>query len=181
MEQAQDVKRLVLRAVAEEAGAFEALYEHLVDKVFAYVKYRTSREEDALDLTQEICIDLYKALPRFQYESTPQFYSFVFVIVKRKLAKWYAHIETNINAQAAALDENNTSFSLNDGDAVAQDEVSRALAQLEAETREIVVLHHWARYTFKEIASLIDMTESAVRVRHHRALKTLSALIEQPS
>ena len=85
MEQEQAVKKLVVRAVAEQAGAFEALYEHLVDKVFAYVKYRTFREEDALDLTQEIFIDLYKALPSFKYESTPQFYSFVFVITKRKL------------------------------------------------------------------------------------------------
>lgn len=179
MEQEQAVKQLVVRAVADEAGAFEALYEHLVDKVFAYVKYRTSREEDALDLTQEIFIDLYKALPSFKYESSSQFYSFVFVITKRKLAKWYAQIETNINAQTVALDEDNTSVASND--TVAQDEVSRALAQLEVETREIVVLHHWARYTFKEIASLIEMTESAVRVRHHRALKTLSALIDQPS
>lgn len=179
MEQEQEVQKLVVRAVAEKAGAFEALYEHLVDKVFAYVKYRTSREEDALDLTQEIFIDLYKALPNFKYESSPQFYSFVFVITKRKLAKWYAQIETNSNAKVVVLDENNISVSPTD--TVVQDEISRALAHLEEETREIVVLHHWARYTFKEIASLIEMTESAVRVRHHRALKILSALIEQPS
>jgi RNA polymerase sigma-70 factor (ECF subfamily) len=180
MEQEQEIKDLVLRVVANEADAFRALYEHLVDKVYNYVKYRTSREDDALDLTQEVFVDLYKALPSFTYESTPQFYSFVFVITKRKLAKWYARLETSLDEQAVSFDENTISSAVSE-DSETQDEICRALAELETETREIVVLHHWSRYTFKEIASLIQMTESAVRVRHHRALKTLSALIELPS
>lgn len=179
MEQEQEIKDLVIRAVADEADAFRDLYEHLVDKVYNYVKYRTAREDDALDLTQEVFVDLYKALPSFTYESTPQFYSFVFVITKRKLAKWYARLETSLDEQAVSFDENTISAVSENSET--QDEIRRALAQLESETREIVVLHHWSRYTFKEIASLIEMTESAVRVRHHRALKTLSALIELPS
>ncbi len=179
MEQEQEIKDLVLRAVANEADAFRALYEHLVDKVYNYVKYRTSREDDALDLTQEVFVDLYKALPSFTYESAPQFYSFVFVITKRKLAKWYARLETSLDEQTVLLDENTISAVSENSET--QDEIRRALAQLESETREIVILHHWSRYSFKEIASLIQMTESAVRVRHHRALKTLSALIELPS
>jgi RNA polymerase sigma-70 factor (ECF subfamily) len=179
MEQEQDIKDLVVRAVADEAGAFRELYEHLVDKVFNYVKYRTSGDEDALDITQEVFVDLYKGLASFTYESTPQFYSFVFVITKRKLAKWYEHTKTNLNQQADALDERTIAAAAPDSET--KDEIDRALAQLESETRDIIVLHHWSRYSFKEIALLIHMNESAVRVRHHRALKTLSALIELPS
>jgi len=179
MEHEHEIKSLVATATTGEADAFRALYEHLADKVYNYIKYRISRDEDALDLTQEVFIDLYKALPSFTYESAPQFYSFVFVITKRKLAKWYSRSETSINAQAGTLNESEISAPTKD--ILVQDEVNRALAQLESETREIVVLHHWSKYTFKEIASLIEMTESAVRVRHHRALKTLSALIELPS
>jgi len=179
MEREQDIQEIVAKAVANEADAFRALYEHLVDKVFNYVRYRVSSEEDALDITQEIFIDLYKALSDFTYESTPQFYSFVFVITKRKLAKVYAHKEKSIDQQAVTLDE--STVGAPSSDIAQQDEVERALLELEPDTREIVVLHHWSRYTFKEIASLIEMTESAVRVRHHRALKTLSALIDTPS
>ena len=55
--------------------------------------------------------------------------------------------------------------------------VHRALEQLDECSREIVVLHHWSRYTFAEIAAIINMNESAVRVRHHRARATLASVL----
>jgi RNA polymerase sigma factor (sigma-70 family) len=52
-------------------------------------------------------------------------------------------------------------------------DVVTALDTLDEHTREIVVLHHFSGYSFVEIAPIMRMTESAVRVRHHRALKSL--------
>ena len=69
---------------------FRTIYEGLIDQVYPYVRYRTNTEDQALDLTQEVFIDLYRALGTFTYHTRSQFYSFVFVIVKRKLAKHYA-------------------------------------------------------------------------------------------
>jgi RNA polymerase sigma factor (sigma-70 family) len=55
--------------------------------------------------------------------------------------------------------------------------LTEALKQLDECSREIVVLHHWSRYTFGEIATIVDMTEEAVRVRHHRAKAVLKDLL----
>ncbi len=167
------ISELVRRSAAGDAAAFKALYEHLADRVFAYVHYRTSCRENATDLTQEVFIDLYKALPSFRYSSVEQFYGFVFTITKRKLAKHYTDKHTVAGKQTSELDEAN--YTDETGDPATSLAVRTALAALDEIAREIIVLHHWSRYTFPEIATLIDMTESAVRVRHHRALKTLSA------
>lgn len=176
MEYIDDISELVHKSAVGNAEAFRALYEHLIDKVFAYVRYRTNTEDDAIDLTQEVFVDLYKALPTCTYASKEQFYGFVFTITKRKLAKHYANKHTQAAKNMSEFDEER--YLASDNDTETTHDVTNALATLDDLTREIIVLHHWSRYTFPEIATLIDMTESAVRVRHHRALKTLSASLD---
>jgi RNA polymerase sigma-70 factor (ECF subfamily) len=173
MEYIEDISELIRKSASGNSDCFRQLYEHLVDKVFAYVRYRTNSEDNAIDLTQEVFVDIYKALPGFTYSSTEQFYGFVFTITKRKLAKYYADKHTQAAKTTSEFNEDNYSESSLELE-VSRD-VARALDTLDDTTREIVVLHHWSRYTFPEIATLIHMTESAVRVRHHRALKLLSA------
>lgn len=174
MEHTGDIRILIERSRAGETGAFSELYNHLINRVYTYVRYRTGSEERATDITQDVFIDLYKALPKFTYRSVEQFYGFVFVIVKRKLARHYGDKHMNI----AELDEATVATpELNN---LLSDELHRALNQLDPQSREIVILHHWSRYTFGEIAELVSMTETAVRVRHHRALKTLATFLDYP-
>jgi RNA polymerase sigma-70 factor, ECF subfamily len=173
MENTDDITELVRKSAQGNPDSFKQLYEQLIDKVFAYVRYRTASEDNAIDVTQEVFVDIYKALPGFTYSSKEQFYGFVFTITKRKLAKHYADKHIQAAKVTTEFNEDNHQESLLDP--VIQSDVARALTTLDDTAREIVVLHHWSRYSFPEIAALIHMTESAVRVRHHRALKLLSA------
>jgi RNA polymerase sigma factor (sigma-70 family) len=174
MTENRDLQTLLEACSTDISGHFRPVYEHLIDRVYAYVRYRVHTETTAQDLTQDVFIDLYESLPSFTYQSDAQFYSFVFTITKRKLAKHYGKQAVE-HAQVAEVDE----FLLPSptADTETTDAVLRALATLEPDTREIITLHHWSRYTFPEIASLLHMTESAVRVRHHRALKTLATIL----
>lgn len=176
MEHIDDLSQLVKSSADGNAGDFKVLYERLIDKVFAYVRYRINTEDDATDLTQEVFVDLYKALPTFTYVSKEQFYGFVFTITKRKLAKFYSNKHTQASKTTSEFDEER--YQNQTDNTTTSQYVAEALQTLDDVTREIIVLHHWSRYTFPEIATLINMTESAVRVRHHRALKTLSASLD---
>jgi RNA polymerase sigma-70 factor, ECF subfamily len=175
MENVETFRELIEQSASGNSESFKVLYEQLVDKIFAYVRYRTSSEEDATDVTQEVFIDLYKSISTFTYRSPEEFYGFVYTITKRKLAKYYAHSSTQAIKTTDEFDEERHGVPGDDPEN--SHDVSKALATLDETTQEIVVLHHWSRYTFPEIAALIGMKESAVRVRHHRALKTLSVLL----
>lgn len=153
---------------------FKTVYELLVDKVFAYVSYRVSDRDTATDIVQEVFIDLHAGLQNFTYQSDAQFFSFVFLITKRKLAKHYA---ASNEKQESEVTLNELVVASPPANIEVDDSVHRALNTLEEDTREIIILHHWSRYTFPEIASLLNMTESAVRVRHHRALKSLATTL----
>ena len=56
--------------------------------------------------------------------------------------------------------------------------LDRALATLDAESREIVVLRFFQRMQARDIAEIVDSTEGAVRTRLHRILKTLRGKYE---
>lgn len=166
---------LIEKSSAGDASAFEALYKILVPKVFGYIEYRLRIRDVARECTQDVFIALYEALPRFQYQSDEQFYSYLFTITKRVLLKQYYNKHTVASAQRVAEEGDHFPDRPNQYETI--DSVTRALATLDAVSREIIVLHHWSRYTFPEIAALIGMTESAVRVRHHRAQKQIATLL----
>ena len=168
-----DISTLLKESAEGDTGSCKKLYEHLVEKVFAYVRFRTATHEQAIDLTQDVLIDFFTALPNFTYQSRAQLYAYVFVITKRKLAQQYALMAKTSNFESNGLNEQTIPDSELQEQHEVRYDVAHALTVLDETAREIVVLHHWARYTFGEIALLVAMTESAVRVRHHRALAVL--------
>lgn len=173
-----DIRILVEKCATRDRESSRELYELLVDKIFAYVRSRTRTKDDATDITQDVCIDLFSALPNFTYHSRAQFYAYVFVITKRKLAQYYAHAHRS-GSELMVFDEEHMAPSTDGASHEVTHDVLRALTTLEERTREIVILHHWSEYTFGEIAELLGMNESAVRVRHHRALATLGTHLQK--
>jgi len=176
----QDMLALINGSAKGEATSCKKLYELLVNKVYIYVRYRTSTNEQAIDLTQDVFIDFFSALSDFTYLSRSQLYAYVFVITRRKLARHYA--DSNLTSGTMEFDEASMSQLFDQSQLVKPEidlDIKQALSTLDNQTSEIIVLHHWSRYTFGEIALLLDLTETAVRVRHHRALKTLANTLEK--
>jgi RNA polymerase sigma-70 factor (ECF subfamily) len=54
------------------------------------------------------------------------------------------------------------------------------LEQLTETDRELLVMHYMERLEIQEIGSILDLGESAVKMRHLRALKRLRALLDEP-
>jgi RNA polymerase sigma factor (sigma-70 family) len=107
------------------------------------------------------------------YQSDAAFYGFVFTIAKRQLVRAYRKTDDTVHL------EHEEDFPHETAHTTDEDTVARALTTLDDISREIIVLHHWSRYTFKEIAEMFGMNENAVRVRHHRALGTLRTTLEK--
>lgn len=157
------------------AEGFRQLYAVVQPKVFAYVSYRTTTREQAIDLTQDILLELHQALISFEYHSDAEFYGFVFTITRRTLARHYAnkHTQASLRQSDVEIDEIVSTANVSELEL----SVRQALAQLGPEERDIIVLHHWSRYTFAEIGAMVNMTEGAVRTRHHRAQAKLADLL----
>jgi RNA polymerase sigma-70 factor (ECF subfamily) len=64
------------------------------------------------------------------------------------------------------------------GDQGLGDELHAALATLPAETRSMVLMHYQQGLKLREIAALLDVGLGTLKVRIHRARKTLRAALE---
>lgn len=172
-------EQLLRTLLAEEnrltTVGFQQLYALVQPKVFAFVQYRTTTREQAIDLTQDILLELYQALTSFIYHSDAEFYGFLFTITRRSLARHYAHKHTKATLQQSDVDIDETVSVI--GASELELSVRQALEQLAEDERDIMVLHHWSRYTFAEIGVMVNMTEGAVRTRHHRARAKLAHLL----
>lgn len=169
------LKMLVHDASQGDKQAFKPLFETLHGRLFSFVRSRMAREEDAIDVVQELFIDLWKELPRFAYRSDEEFLGFLFLILRRKIAKHYKRNEgKNESLEEVLLQSGETTMTEHDIP-IYEDYryLEKALNELPPATQEILRLRNWSQLSFAEISATLNIKESAAKVRHHRAIEAL--------
>ena len=68
-------------------------------------------------------------------------------------------------------------LSLNQHHLIRLKELANLLEALDPEAKEIVTFHYLLGYSYAEIGEMKQMTETAIKVAAHRAVKKLSANI----
>lgn len=169
------LKELVLSSISGDEYAFHLLFERLHDPLFKYILSRTKDRDEALDLLQDVFIDLWSGIDRFVYSSDGQFYGFVFTITKRKLGKHYKSKRTH-----ELFDENILEHSTGTNEEHRDDVrvLMQAIGELKDGYRTVIELRYWSGLTFGEIGKLLEEKETTVKVRHHRALKMLEGILQ---
>ena len=176
MQETTDTLRgIIERLHAGDEAAFEELYRKLSGRVFSYLIPRVKDRSAALDIMQEIFLAVWAARARFAYRNDASVYGFVFTIARRTLAGYY---------DSARRDKENAEIPQDDrydmdinalGDAHM---IERALGELSEDDRDVVILRYWSGFSFGEIADLKGAKETAMRVRHHRALEKLTTILK---
>jgi len=165
----QEFKIFVEKAQNGSKDAFREIFDRLSNRFFAYIFSRTSNRDDALDIVQETFIELWNALNKFQYRSDKAFYGFIFTIIKRKLSRYYKYKHRVVPLNK--LSERYISQS-----EIKQEDYRFMLKHVNAlgpKYQDLLRLRYWSEMTFAEIASVLNITETTAKVRHHRALKKL--------
>lgn len=165
----EELKTLIQKATTD-ARLFELLVRSLDQKVFAFCYGRVRDRDTALIVTQDVFIDLWRALPEFTYKSDVQFYGFLFTIARRRVGKqWREKVHV-------ALED---VFHLSDESEVKENyaHMHTLLRKLDDISRDIITMRHWSEFSFSDIATILHMKEDTVRMRHHRALKKLKELL----
>jgi RNA polymerase sigma-70 factor (ECF subfamily) len=166
------LEKLVRGSVAGDTASFRFLVERLEQKLFGYIHSRSRSRDDALDTLQNTLILMWQSLRRFEYRSDEAFYRFVFTIAKREMVRSHRRKE-----EVSLDDISELADMASTADTYDRIAVTQSLQRLDERSRDILVLRHWSGFSLKEIAGLLSMREEAVRVRHHRALEKLRALL----
>ncbi len=175
MEETKETLRGIVEQLHEGSeAAFEELYRKLSGRVFSYLIPRVKDRSAALDVMQEIFLAIWSARGRFNYRNDASVYGFVFTIARRTLASYYEGAKRE--KETAEIPQEDRY----DMDIAALGDVhmiERAMTELPNDDRDVMTLRYWSGFSFAEIADLKGSKETAVRVRHHRALEKLKTIL----
>jgi RNA polymerase sigma-70 factor (ECF subfamily) len=148
------------------------------DKVFRLAKRLLVSHEEAEDATQEILMKLwnnkqqieeYKNVEAFSMTMTK---NFCLDRLKSKQAQNLKIVHSNYQDNTTSLQKQ---VELNDSVAW----VSKIIEQLPEQQKIILQLRDIEQYEFEEIATMLDMNETAIRVALSRARKTIREQLTQ--
>ncbi|WP_372794785.1 RNA polymerase sigma factor [Pontiella sp.] len=166
---------LVLKAQQGDVQAFDQLVERYHSKIYGLTYNMTSNREDAEDLTQEVFVKAFEALPRFKGKSS--FYTWVYRIAVNKTINYR---KKRNRKRALSLDSFDQDIKLDDAYhemtakgsplrnislSELQKKLNEALQNLSEKHRTVVVMHDMQGIPHDEIAKVVGASVGTVRSR----------------
>jgi RNA polymerase sigma-70 factor (ECF subfamily) len=178
MSLAVDDAALVDRAHRGSAAAVRDLLAQVRPAVLRYAVARLGRRDLAEDVTQEVCLAVLTALPRYEDTGRP-FRSFVFGIAAHKVADAHRAAYRRHDVPTEDVPDRADDAPGPEEAAIRGEDARRALALLDRlgeEQRELLLLRVAAGLSAEEVGEVLGMSPGAVRVAQHRALARLRTL-----
>ncbi len=175
-QEAGDLTELVASARAGDPQAFEALVRATYADTYTLAYRLTGDEEDARDVVQESYLRAYRGLNRFRGDA--QFSTWMYRITANCASTHigrrarHRHDELLDDAPVADLRPDSDPAARSDAGAT-RDRLTAALADLPPRLRAVVVLRDVYDLPHEAIAAELGISESAAKVRLHRARKKL--------
>lgn len=164
---------LVDRIRAGDPDALSVVYHRHAARLLALAARLLESATDAEDVVQDLFVGLPEALGC--YQESGQFPAWL----RRTLVRLVLmRLRAGRRRREADLDQVATSLASPAGYSGDHADLTRALAQLPAEQRVVVVLKAIEGYSHHEIAELLGIRRNSSEVRFHRALQRLRQILE---
>jgi len=156
-----------------EVALLGELFERHHQRLFHFFLHLTRDRSAAEDLVQEVFVRMLKYRHTFRIES--EFVPWMFTLARNAATDRYRarpkELPEDPDAPEPAADLPHPIANLERAER--ESKLRRALGRLSPGKREILLLARFSELKYDRIAELLDISEGAVKVRVHRALKEL--------
>ena len=167
-----------------DRNAFNKLVHAYQIPVYNLTYRMLGNAQEAEDAAQETFLRAYKRLST--YLPDKKFSNWILSIashycidlLRRRRFQWLSIEDDPVTAWLSSDEEQPDDAALRNERA---EEVRALLERLDPSYRAPLVLRYWHDLSYKEIASVLDLTEPAVKTRLHRARLQMAALIDEQS
>ena len=163
-------EQLMLEFKAGNAEVFEELFQRYRNPIYAFFRRRLNTANRAEDMTQETFVVILRGADR--YVPRAKFRTYLYAIALKLL--WSERRRELREPQP--LDEAAEPRSRNDSTAGIW--IREAMAGLDADHREVLMLREYEQLTYDEISELLSIPVNTVRSRLFRARGQLKPLLE---
>lgn len=159
---------------------FEIIYDRYVDKIFRKCISFTNDQDEAKDLAHDVFIKIYTNLSKFKGQS--KFSTWVYAVTYNKCVDYQKEIkkirtfkddylDTEVFEMEDLPDENLFT--------IRADMLREALEMLDPNDKALLLMKYQDNYPVKTIMELLEISESAVKMRLKRSKHRLMKLIDQ--
>ncbi len=175
-----DDEQVIKQVKNGDTEAFGMLYDQYSEVIFRYVYSHLDGRLDAEDLTEEIFLRAWRALPKYDERGLP-FSAFLFRIARNSLIDYYRQkkvvssiedmeIQSHEPGPEEAVDIN-----------IENSDLRKTIAELREDYRNVLIFRFLSGLSPEETAQVMQRSVGAVRVLQHRALSALKELLERGS
>ena len=163
---------------AGDAEHFSRLARPFYEPIFQFIARQVSSAADAADITQLVFIRAFGSFPRFDQERP--FGPWIYRIARRTLIDHFrrASLETSPLDEAVCDPCRAPSESMEDREQ--RTEVWAYARRLKPKFHEILLLHYHEDFSIREIAEILGLSQTHVKVRLYRARVALRYSLEHP-
>ena len=176
----------IKRLTSGDEEAFEQLVSGCEKQVYALARRYTNNPADAMDISQEVYIKVFRSLPKFKGDSAPETWVYRIAVntaldfVRRTKRQNETSINTvNSDGEETELplpdDSYSPHISAEQGDL--REALSDAIASLPEEHRQVIILRDINDLSYERIGEILDLNEGTVKSRLFRARAKLREIL----
>jgi RNA polymerase sigma-70 factor (ECF subfamily) len=173
-------ERQLVEAAQRDLSAFQKLYDRYFDQIYSYVYYHCGSREQAEDITAATFQRALETLPNFHWRGVP-YSAWLYRVASNMLSRDRRHpamLELKQDAPIPAHEDEPDIAWLQQE---ATDELHAAIRTLPPDQRQAILLRFFAGMRNKEIGSVMNRTEGAVKLLVFRGVSNLRRqLREEP-
>lgn len=174
MDDAEELQRLVSAARTRDREAIASLFDRYYDAVYRYAFARLGTVSDAEDAAAETFASMIRTLPRFRWRGVP-FEAWLFRIAMSKVVDLARH-RTRVRV-GGTLDPEPADVEADPARVFSRleagRELVRAMEQLPAGQRDVLMLRFFLQRSIRETAAALGRSENAVKQLQFRAIGNL--------
>ena len=168
----QEEKALITQA-KKNPEAFGSLYEKYFNRIYYYLYRQTDDEELAGDLCSQTFVNALNNLKRYEFRGVP-FSAWLYKIASNEVKKHYRKFK---GKKIFSIEEVRIKELVEQSDEVwDEDQINKLIdfmKDLPEDMLHVLELRFFEDRDFKEIAYILDITESGAKMRTYRALDKL--------
>jgi RNA polymerase sigma-70 factor (ECF subfamily) len=164
-------------AAQKDASAFEQLYLDYADQVFRYLYSQVGQRVEAEDLASQTFLSALEALPRYRHRG--HFAAWLFSIARNKAMDYFRQQKPQFSLDEVEENYLGTDQPSDQYENARIEKLTKRIANLAEDQRELLRLRYVAELRFSEIAVILDRNTDAVKKSFYRLCMRLQAEMEE--
>lgn len=177
----QNEGELIGEILSGSQAAVEVLVNRYYKGIFSYIYRSTGQYHTSYDLTQEVFIKMMGALNRFDRRSG-NFKNWIYKIALNVIRDYFKGRGYREYKEAVEIDEERSDEDSNVVEIISRmsqrEEIKKAITELPEFQRDAIILRFYHDMKIKDIAAVMDTTESTVKSRLRQGIDKLKNILK---